>query len=95
MADPHELSSQLAPYIGKAVVVDVSSPYVYLGTLLGGDRQFLRLGDVDVHDLRDTSTTREEYVLTARRFGVSANRQQTLLRMEEVVGLSPLQSVLV
>lgn len=84
----------LEKLIGHAVVLDVSSMYVYVGTLVAfNDRSFV-LEDADVHDLRDTSTTRELYVVDAKRHGVQANRQLVYVRTEQVVSISLLDDVI-
>lgn len=89
------LPAAFVELVGQLVVLDVSGPFVYLGRLDGGDAVMLSLRQADVHDLRDTSTTREEYVLTARKFGVNPNRKRVLVRMEEVVSASRLEDVIV
>ncbi len=76
------------------VVVDLASPYVVLGTLVGEDGAYLVLEDADVHDLRDSTTTREQYVVEARRHGIQANRKCTRLRKEEVVCIAKLEDVI-
>ena len=48
--------------LNQKVVVDMVSPYVCLGTLIRVDEHFLELKNADLHDLRDTDTTRENYV---------------------------------
>ena len=79
---------------GRDVVLDASSPYVYVGTLVGRDHRYLILDNADVHDLRDTTTTRELYVLQSKRHGIRANRKRVLVRREEIVSLSALDDVL-
>lgn len=91
---PSSLPPLVAQLIGREVVLDVSGPYVYLGRLTGGDEKFLSLEEADVHDLRDTATTREEYVLAARRHGLAANRSKVFVRTAEVVSVSALEDVL-
>lgn len=91
---PSSLPPLLAQLIGREVVLDVASAYVYLGRLTGGDEKFLTLEEADVHDLRDTATTREEYVLSARRHGLAANRAKVFVRTAEVVSVSALEDVL-
>ncbi|MEX2287516.1 MAG: hypothetical protein WD648_10540 [Planctomycetaceae bacterium] len=80
--------------IGREVVLDAVGQYVYVGTLAGHDERYLILNDADVHDLRDTATTRELYVLEARRHGVRANRRRVHVRREEVISLSALDDVI-
>jgi small nuclear ribonucleoprotein (snRNP)-like protein len=88
------IESAIDELIGHVVVLDVSSPYVYVGTLTGHDEHYLILTGADVHDLRDTATNREIYVLDSRRHGVRANRTRVLVRRNEVVSLSVLDDVL-
>lgn len=81
-------------YVGREVVLDVSSPFVYIGTLSGYTRHSLTLENADVHDLRDTSTTRELYVLDARRHGFNGNRKRVVVRVSEIVSVSALEDVI-
>jgi hypothetical protein len=80
--------------VGRPVVLDASSPYVYVGRLAGRDQRYLILEDADVHDMRDSTTTRELYVLDSKRHGIRANRRRVLVRQEEVVSLSALEDVI-
>jgi len=68
--------SDIAQLVGREVVIDVISEYVYLGTLTGHDARYFVLEQADVHDLRDTTTTRELYVVDSKRFGIRANRER-------------------
>ena len=88
------LGPPLDELVGREVVLDVTGPYVYLGRLAGGDEKFLALDEADVHDLRDTATTREEYVVAARRHGLAPNRTRVYVRMADVVSLSALEDVI-
>ena len=78
----------------KEVVIDLASQYVVLGTLISDEGPYLVLEDADVHDLRDSTTNREQYVVEARRNGIQANRKCTRLRKEEVVCIAKLEDVL-
>lgn len=89
----NDQDSLLAQYVGREVVLDGSSLYVFLGTLVGSDHRYYILENADVHDLRDTTTSRELYVVESRRYGVRANRARVLVRIDEVVSLSALDEV--
>lgn len=91
---PTDLPPLIASLLMSDVVLDVAGPYVYLGRLVGWDEKFLALEDADVHDLRDTATTREEYVLAARRHGVAPNRTRVFVRTADVVSISALKDVI-
>jgi hypothetical protein len=58
------------------------------------DERFCTLEDADVHDLRDSSTTRDVYTHETRRYGIRANRRRVLIPRSEVVALSLLADVL-
>jgi hypothetical protein len=79
--------------LGRVLVLDLSSPYVILGTLAGVTAGFVTLDDADVHDLRDSKTTRELYVLESRRHGVRCNRKRVSVSGREIVGISRLDDV--
>ncbi len=80
--------------IGRKIVVDLSSLYVIAGTLIGQDQHYLILENADVHDLRDTATTRELYVHEIGLHGLAANRRRTLVSRTEVVSLSALEDII-
>lgn len=80
---------------GEQIVIDVRSPFVFLGTLDRVTETFAILADADAHDLRETKTTREAYVLDAVRFGLNVNRAEVWVRWDEVVCVSRLADVVV
>lgn len=80
--------------LGREVVLDVTGMYVYVGTLADQDARYLILVNADVHDLRDTNTSRERYVLDCKRHGIRANRARVLVRRDDVVSISALEDVL-
>lgn len=80
--------------IGKQVVVDVEPPFVYLGRLHAIHEKTLVLKAADVHDMRDSTTTREVYVREARVHGIQPNRKTVYIRLEKVVSVSPVDDVI-
>ena len=84
----------VASLIGEVVVLDLSSPFVYIGLLADEQPEYLVLDTVDAHDLRDSSTTREKYIMNCREHGVRANRGRTWVNRREIVGISRLEDVL-
>jgi hypothetical protein len=83
----------LQELVGEKVVVDLRSAFVCLGTLSRLDEQFLELRHADLHDLRDTDTSRELYVAESRATGIKRNRKRVLLVRTEVVAVSRLEDV--
>jgi small nuclear ribonucleoprotein (snRNP)-like protein len=82
-----------AEFLNRPVVVDVVSQFVFAGNLVGGDHRYLILADADVHDLRDSKTNRDEYVLALRRLGIRPNRSRVFVNRDQIVSLSLLADV--
>ena len=79
--------------VGQVVVVDTDSTYVYIGTLKEVDDQFLTLVNVDAHDVREAKSTKEQYVIDTKRFGVNPNRKEAKVRQAVVVSVSRLSDI--
>jgi hypothetical protein len=77
----------------QKVVVDLRSSFVCLGTLTRFDEQYLELKNADLHDLRDTQTTRENYVAASLATGIKRNRKRVLLNRSELVAVARLEDV--
>jgi small nuclear ribonucleoprotein (snRNP)-like protein len=80
-------------FVGETVVIDLRSEYVCLGVLKAIDPHFLELKNADLHDLRDTDTTRENYVFASARTGIKRNRKKLMLRRDEIVAVARLEDV--
>jgi len=80
--------------VGQVVVVDTSSTFVYLGTLARVDAHFVVMTDVDAHDRAEGPSTKEQYVMDSKRFGVKANRKEASIRKEAVISVSRLDDVI-
>ena len=83
----------LEELIGQRVVIDLRSQYVCLGTLQRVHEMYLELRNADLHDLRDTQTTRELYVADSRATGIKRNRRKLLLVRAEMVAIARLEDV--
>lgn len=83
----------LEEFVGKKIVVDCQSHFVCLGLLKAFDEHFLDLRNADLHDLRDTDSSRENYVASSVATGIKRNRKRVLVNRREVVGLSLLDDV--
>ncbi len=89
------MTEPLSAWTGKTVVLDLASPFVIIGVLKQALDRYLYLADADVHDLRDTSTTRDLYVVDSRRHGVNVNRKEVIVQRDTIVSLSLLEDVVV
>jgi small nuclear ribonucleoprotein (snRNP)-like protein len=80
-------------FLDQKVVVDFRSEFVCLGTLKSFDEYFLELRNADLHDLRDTDTSRENYVAASVATGIKRNRKKVIVRRDEVVAIARLEDV--
>jgi hypothetical protein len=55
--------------------------------------EYLELTNADFHDLRDTETTRENYVASSKLTGIKRNRKRIVLLRAEIVALSAVEDV--
>lgn len=83
----------LDDYIDQKVVIDFRSEYVCIGTLTRIDAEVLEVRNADLHDLRDTHTSRENYVAASAHTGVKRNRKRVLVWRTEIVAVSRLDEV--
>jgi small nuclear ribonucleoprotein (snRNP)-like protein len=83
----------LDEFLDARVVVDLVSPYVCLGKLMRYDEHYLEMKNADLHDLRDTDTTRELYIADSVATGIKRNRKRVLIRRAEIVAISRLEDV--
>lgn len=85
---PPDSSPALEALVGQLVVLDLSSSYVCLGTLVAVDPLFFAVDDADLHDFRDSAATREVYVYDSARLGIRRNRSRVLIRRDEVIAVT-------
>ena len=83
----------LDEFLEQKVVVDLTTTFVCLGKLSRYDDHFLELKNADLHDLRDTDTTRENYVADSVTTVVKRNRKRVLIRRDQMVSISLLDDV--
>jgi small nuclear ribonucleoprotein (snRNP)-like protein len=83
----------LDAFLDTKVVVDLSSTFVCMGKLTRYDDHFLELKNADLHDLRDTETSRENYIAASVATGVKRNRKLVLIRRDQMVAISKLDDV--
>ena len=86
-------SGDWARWVGQVVVVDTDSEYLYLGTLDKVLDHFIVLKDADAHDRRESPSTKEQYTMDSKRFGVKVNRKEIQIRIAKVVSFSRLEDV--
>ena len=88
------MSPSFAGHVGHLVVVDTDGPVFYIGRLASVSEDFLILEDVDVRHQGDTPTSRERYLIEARRLGVRPSRRRAEVVLARVVGISRLDDII-
>ncbi len=78
----------LDSFIGQKVVMDLRSTYVCMGTLITVGEHLLELKNADIHDLRDTQTSRENYIAASVATGIKRNRKRVLINRDDLVAIS-------
>jgi len=84
----------LKDLLGKEVVVDTDTSYVYIGVLCEVTDDCLVMERVDVHDGNDLEMSKEKYILESRMYGVKENRKKVYIVRRRVVSFSLLEDVL-
>lgn len=83
----------LDEFIGQKVVIDLRSTFVCLGTLQRIDENYLEVKNADLHDFRDTDTTRENYVAASKATGIKRNRKRVLIARNDVVAIGLIDDI--
>jgi small nuclear ribonucleoprotein (snRNP)-like protein len=87
-------SAEVEKLVGRDVVLDTRGQFVYLGRLKHIDNSFFELEDADVHDGGESATSKEIYIMDARKYGIKKNRRHVFVRADQVVSLSRLEDVI-
>jgi small nuclear ribonucleoprotein (snRNP)-like protein len=90
---PSNEVDMLEEFLGQKVVIDLHSPYVCLGTLSRFDDGFFEILNADLHDLRDTKTSRENYIASSLATGIKRNRKKILVSRRDIISVSLLADV--
>ena len=88
------MSNSFEDFIGQKVVIDTKTPIVYLGTLSAIEGPLLLMEEVDVHDINDTQTTKDVYILEAKKSGIKKNRNRVHVCADQVVSISRLDDII-
>ncbi len=87
------MKRELEKCIGKKIVLDTDSSWIYIGNLEQVTTGCAMLSEADVHDSSDTTTSKEVYVFESRRTGVKPNRERVYINLDRAVSFSLLDEV--
>lgn len=94
MSENTPFGEEIWALVGGEVVVDTRGPFLYIGTLDSVNSNSLRLSDVDVHDLRETNTSKDYYLIQSLKSGVRSNRRSVFVLSKEIISISLLSSII-
>ena len=83
----HEGKSELH---GITVVVDTDGPEIFIGRCDDMDEREVILNDADVHEVKDGSATKAEYLEKAARLGVWKKFERVVIPRSRVVSVTRL-----
>ncbi len=78
-------------YLHQKIVIDLHDQFICLGTLIAIEEQFIVVKNADFHDLRDTDTTRENYVAESLTTGIKRNRKKVTIFRKDIVAISSIE----
>ncbi|WP_022666863.1 hypothetical protein [Desulfospira joergensenii] len=87
------MKEDLEKYLGRQIVLDTRSSWVYLGTLENVTDESAILKNADVHDSSDTSTSKDLYVFESRQTGVKPNRSRVYVNLNQVISFSLIEEI--
>jgi hypothetical protein len=93
MSVSNSFATELDSLVGQEVVADVNGPFIYIGTLQRVDVNSITLVDADAHDLRETRTSTDQYLIETRKHGVRINRHRVMVLARKIISISPLEAV--
>jgi len=93
MARDDTLAQELAGLVGEQVVLDTKGPFLYIGTLERVECGTVLLSEVDVHDLRESSSSADLYLIETLKHGVRTNRKSVYVLTREIVSISRLTDI--
>jgi hypothetical protein len=88
------MKEDLEQFLKQKIVLDTRSSWIYIGVLEAVTASSVILSEVDVHDSKATSTSKELYVLESKTTGIKANRNLVYVNLDYVVSFSALDDVI-
>jgi hypothetical protein len=77
----------------KKIVLDTNSSWTYIGTLEEVTDHCAILSEVDVHDNKDTPSSKEMYIWQSSTSGIKANRNRAFINLDFAVSFSLLEDI--
>lgn len=78
----------------KLSIVDTDSSYIYIGYIIGNEEEYVVMKDVDVHDIKAGSSTKEQYIITAKKIGTKPNRKKVYILKDKIISISLIEDII-
>lgn len=89
------MKESLLSHLGKRIVLDTDSHWVYMGKLEAVSQGAVRLSDCDAHHRGDSQTTTlEKYIMDSHSSGIKSNRENVFISLSRIVAFSPLDAII-
>ena len=80
-------------FIGGVVVCDLADSHLIIGTLVEAGPHHVAFTDADLHDHRESNSSKDVYLIETRKFGVRANRTRVTVPRQLVIAVSRLDDI--
>jgi len=87
------MDAEIKNLLGKIIVVDTDSRWLYVGKLAHIGKSFITLENVDARDLTETNSTRDMHLSNIKHNAHIINRERIVINREKLIGLSLLKEV--
>lgn len=89
------MNDPLAGMLNETVVLDTTTPILYIGKLVEITDGTFVLHEADMHDCRDGYANKEVYLAEAHREGVAVNRRRVVVMRSAVISVSRIADIAV
>ena len=93
MAPGEPFAPELDALLGEQVVLDCKGPFLYIGVLDRLEANCFVLTSVDVHDIRESTSSVDLYLIDTLKHGVRANRRRVHVLAREILSISRLADI--
>jgi hypothetical protein len=87
----NEKEKALADLLEKNIVIDTKGSMIAIGRLVRIASDCLVLDDADVHDREEGYSSKELYVLNARKSGIQPSRKKVYIPNQNILAVSALE----
>lgn len=84
----------LEGFKNKLSIIDTDSSYIYIGHIIGDDKECIVMQNADIHDIKMGSSTKEQYVIMVKKIGIKPNRKKVHILKDKIISISLIEDVI-